>query len=308
MHLPQSVEAYYILVLQTLRGPVKGISMGVFVRARNLWAELMGAIAVQIGRLSRYSIRIASLGGGGGIVSKKFVTHNSRSLVTMLEKKFENLIQIERSAFSQINSDLFARCIQEAFPSIIPKTYFEAGACDGLLNSNTKALEDNGWTGVLVEPLPYWHDNLKINRPNSIIHYRALHTESNIYLDFTQSIDPQLSGLTGHQNLDIHSWKRRGSIHKVSTISLQDAMRSLPKDSRCGYLSLDLEGSEYLVLKQFFQTSSLSEFPFIISVEHNFSKNRKRIKDLLGECNYIQVLKLMSGHDSWWISKQLMTS
>jgi FkbM family methyltransferase len=47
--------------------------------------------------------------------------------------------------------------------------YIEAGAYDGILQSNTKFLEEKYyWTGILVEPSPKSFEQLKINRPNNI--------------------------------------------------------------------------------------------------------------------------------------------
>ena len=46
-----------------------------------------------------------------------------------------------------------------------PGTYPEAYATDGLSDSKTKAFEEIGWKGILVEPLPEMFEKLKRNRP-----------------------------------------------------------------------------------------------------------------------------------------------
>lgn len=47
--------------------------------------------------------------------------------------------------------------------------YIEAGAYDGILQSNTKFLEEElNWTGILIEPSPNVFLNLEKNRPNNI--------------------------------------------------------------------------------------------------------------------------------------------
>lgn len=45
--------------------------------------------------------------------------------------------------------------------------FFEAGANNGVLQSNTLFLEEMGWNGVLVEPAPDSFIELKLNRPKA---------------------------------------------------------------------------------------------------------------------------------------------
>lgn len=42
--------------------------------------------------------------------------------------------------------------------------FIEAGAHNGLFQSNTKILEDLGWTGILIEPSPNMYNQCKSNR------------------------------------------------------------------------------------------------------------------------------------------------
>lgn len=56
-----------------------------------------------------------------------------------------------------------------------PGTYVEAGAHDGLTQSNTALLEFSfGWTGLLVEPIPVLADLCRRNRPASTVEQAAL--------------------------------------------------------------------------------------------------------------------------------------
>lgn len=53
--------------------------------------------------------------------------------------------------------------------------YVEAGANDGLSQSNTRYFEKYlGWTGILVEPVPELFKQCRNNRPNSIVENVAL--------------------------------------------------------------------------------------------------------------------------------------
>lgn len=48
--------------------------------------------------------------------------------------------------------------------------FLDVGANDGVHLSNTRALAERGWTGVLVEPSPYWLPKLIANYPDERRH------------------------------------------------------------------------------------------------------------------------------------------
>jgi FkbM family methyltransferase len=52
--------------------------------------------------------------------------------------------------------------------------FVEAGALDGLFQSNTKILEDLGWKGLLIEPSPSAAQKCRENRQQSIVENCAL--------------------------------------------------------------------------------------------------------------------------------------
>lgn len=58
--------------------------------------------------------------------------------------------------------------------------YIECGANNGIWQSNTKLLNEYGWTGLLVEPNPNIFPELQKNRPSDICENYAL--VSNIYI------------------------------------------------------------------------------------------------------------------------------
>lgn len=56
-----------------------------------------------------------------------------------------------------------------------PGVFVEAGANDGVTQSNTLRLElEHGWTGILVEPIPSLYRECKANRPACIVEQCAL--------------------------------------------------------------------------------------------------------------------------------------
>jgi FkbM family methyltransferase len=49
-------------------------------------------------------------------------------------------------------------------------TFFEAGATDGIFESNTRILEELGWNGILVEPFYDWYSKCLTNRSAISVH------------------------------------------------------------------------------------------------------------------------------------------
>ena len=64
------------------------------------------------------------------------------------------------------------------------------------------------------------------------------------------------------------------------------------------YLSIDTEGSEYEILKKF----NFDKYIFsVITCEHNFTENRKKIFNLLTSKGYKRIFKDISRFDDWYI-------
>jgi FkbM family methyltransferase len=75
-----------------------------------------------------------------------------------------------------------ADCIFELAQSAFPDggIYVEAGAHDGVAQSNTILLSKNQWSGILIEPSPSTFEKLMLNRPNDLIANVALVGSDNI--------------------------------------------------------------------------------------------------------------------------------
>jgi len=165
--------------------------------------------------------------------------------------------------------------------------FIEIGASDGIQLSNTYLLETSyNWTGICVEPIPDKYVPLVINRPKSLCYNEAIYNESGLILDFDiAKNDDLLSGITN--NIDAHknyvdSNKITIAVKSLSLLDLLDKSKS-PKFIE--YLSLDTEGSEYEILKNF----NFDKYIFgLIDIEHNFIEPRRtQIRELLISNNYI---------------------
>ena len=88
--------------------------------------------------------------------------------------------------------------------------------------------------------------------------------------------------------------------YPVVTISLGDLLNFYKAPREIDYLSIDTEGSEYEILSAF----DFAKYKIkIITVEHNWTDNRKKIFDLLLSNGYQQVHDNATHCDDWYILK-----
>jgi FkbM family methyltransferase len=194
-------------------------------------------------------------------------------------------------SYSQIGQDLevikFYNSKQGGF-------FIEIGASDGLKLSNTYLLETGyNWKGICCEPIPENFEKLVKNRPNSICIKEAVYNQTGLTLkfDIANKFD-LLSGIAQH--IDTHKSqvnKNKTSI-QVQTISLLDLLNRANAPSFIEYMSLDTEGSEFEILKNF----DFEKYTFgLIDVEHNYVEPRRtQIKNLLLSKGYIY-----KGENQW---------
>lgn len=127
--------------------------------------------------------------------------------------------------------------------------YLESGAQNGLLQSNSLRLEqEKGWKGILIEPSPNAFNECQKNRSreNNIMHYGALvgsdYEEPTITGDFYGLAMSSINGkrLNKQDNFTI----------EVPAYTLNEVLE-LYKIDKLDFLSLDIEGFEYWVIKDF---------------------------------------------------------
>ena len=206
---------------------------------------------------------------------------------------------------SQLSQDLFV----SYFTELKKNGFFvEFGATDGLTLSNTYIFEKYcNWTGILAEPLPFWHNDLIKNR-KCIIDKRCIFSESNLKKKFVNTYEsPELSGLedelkdySSMRDFNVEARKKK-EIITVKTVSLEDFLKEHNAPKKIDYLSIDTEGSEYTILKNFnFKLYEIS----IITVEHNYiDDQRNNIKSLLEKNNFVRVFEKISRMDDWYINE-----
>jgi len=186
-------------------------------------------------------------------------------------------------SYSQLGQDLE---VLKVYNNKSNGFFIEVGASDGIELSNTYLLETKyDWKGICCEPIPNKFEKLVINRPKSTCIKEAVYNKSGLTLTFDISECTLLSGISAH--IDCH--KKRVDSSKqtinVQTISLLDVLEKANAPSFIEYMSLDTEGSELEILKNF----DFKRYTFgLIDVEHNYIEPRRtQIKDLLLANGYV---------------------
>jgi FkbM family methyltransferase len=213
--------------------------------------------------------------------------------------EFELIFQLIPKSKAQLRQDIFA--LKES--GFKRNGFFvEFGATNGISLSNTYMLEmEFSWSGILVEPARIWAKSLQKNRPNAIIETLCVWARSNDYLVFNEAYQPELSTIKAFSGLDhLKSARKAGKTYSVKTISLMDLLEKNRAPKYIDYLSIDTEGSEYEILRNF----DFNQYTFgVISVEHNFTEQRGRIKNLLESFGYEQKFSEISMFDDWYVRK-----
>ena len=166
--------------------------------------------------------------------------------------------------------------------------YIEMGAYDGVGNSNTYFLEQMGWTGLLVEPVPALYEKAKATRPNSrVVNAACSSPAKRGEADFTVVIGKDGDTHSGVSYLDTNQFHRqrcaddryRHEVIQVPVVTLDDLLEeerlydwpgSPPWTAENGWqidvVSLDTEGNEMDILAGF----TLAKFrPAVLLIEND---------------------------------------
>jgi FkbM family methyltransferase len=183
-------------------------------------------------------------------------------------------------------------------------TFMEFGAADGVNLSNSFMLETHfGWNGILAEPAKDWHAKIRKAR-SAILETRCVWSKTGERLQFRETPYGELSTIEQFANKDIHRGARvEGKVYEVETISLNDMLKlhNCPRD--IDYMSVDTEGSELEILKAFdFSKHNIK----IMTVEHNYTEDRAKLRKLLEAQGFYCVLENLSGFDDWFVQDAVL--
>ena len=200
------------------------------------------------------------------------------------------------SQITQLNQDIFALVVNQFKPGY----YIEIGANDGFTLSNTLYLEEHfGWSGLLAEANPKYADSLS-RRKRAIIINKAIADEAGV----AQFTDAGLhGGLTKLlDTLHAHHTDHAPRI-SVPCITLQQLFDDVSVPAVIDFISIDVEGGEYPIVRQLVQNERRVRCGCI---EVNQRKNDiNMMKSLLENAGYKIVWEGLTGHDVYFVDPKL---
>ncbi|MCA9215962.1 MAG: FkbM family methyltransferase [Planctomycetales bacterium] len=153
----------------------------------------------------------------------------------------------------------------------------DVGSGHATLGSNTKTLENAGWRGVCIDPFPTgdWAGR------SAKLYNDVVSSKSGEIVEFRNA--GGLGGIDSH----ITSYRKDVEEHpltKLATTTLEEVLDRANAPNHIHYISLDIEGAEYEVLRVFpFTKYTVGAF----TIEHNFEEPRRSlIRKLLTSKGY----------------------
>lgn len=182
--------------------------------------------------------------------------------------------------YSQAGQD---KWICDLFKNKLHGTYVDIGAYDGIQSSNTYVLEKElFWSGICVEPNKDIFKKLELARPNAINYNLAINNRV---------------GQVSFLNDRVYDYSH-AVYNTVECDTLYNILLDANMPETIDYLSIDIEGMEYLVLDFFIKTNNVSDLKFnfnAITVEHNLycegPTNKNLIYDLLSNNGYTRIFE-----------------
>jgi FkbM family methyltransferase len=182
--------------------------------------------------------------------------------------------KVDRSAFkSDAGQDqwIIEHVFQKALSGGYRGFFVDAGASDGISASNTYVLERvHGWTGILVEPNRLFFEKLINNRPGLMCFRAALAAqdgemsfiEAGYYGAVVDHVRPIFEragvALDANPNYRDNADGTPAQRVTVPARSLRSLLKEVGAPKIIDYLSLDVEASEFEVLKGFpFETHKI---------------------------------------------------
>jgi len=169
--------------------------------------------------------------------------------------------------------------LETVFPGVSNGYFIDVGSADGTLFSNSKALEERGWTGICVDPFP-----------RSMEDRTCQVFRETVYSVSGHKVVFHISGDLGGIADRLGTWKdvaSKSATVELVTVTLADILERARAPAHIHFLSLDIEGAEL---------DALRGFPFgryklgALAIEHNFEEpKRTMVQQLLSEHGYVRV-------------------
>jgi len=243
-------------------------------KARSLWIAVLLAVVVL---------------GSGFVGAKLGEDYELNHLCCQLSPSRSLLVSAKESLglvtfYSQIGQDKWVS--EKIFPGVKNGFFLDVGSGDGTFNSNTKTLEQKGWTGICVDPHPHHMEDRTCQ-----IFKEVVSNESGKKVRFWTGGEKNLDSFWGGIENTLEGEAKRiiqtAPFEDFTTVTLGDILERAKAPQFINFVSLDIEGGE---------VNALKGFPFdhyqmgALAVEHNYQEpKRTEIKDLMESHGYKRV-------------------
>ena len=174
--------------------------------------------------------------------------------------------------YSQMGQDRWVS--EKVFPGVKNGFFLDVGSGDGTIMSNTKALEQKGWTGICIDPFPQ-----NMQDRSCQIFKEVVFSKAGERVKFWAHPNGFWGGIV--DTLGGKDKKAEAPIVEFTTVTLGDILERAKAPRFIHYVSMDIEGGEINALKGFpfdkYQIGALT-------VEHNYLEpKRSEIKSVDGK-------------------------
>lgn len=164
-----------------------------------------------------------------------------------LSEKYANF-KNHRIEISKVPADIEQEIIRTFFFNKQNGIFVDVGANHPFDYSQSYHLEEMGWRGLLIEPLPSYCELLRLNRKATVIQ-NACSSEANHKKTLPLSVAGALSTL--EENLVAIGAKKSNDVVYVETRTLNSILSDNHIDPGFDFLSIDIEGHEMEMFKGF---------------------------------------------------------
>jgi hypothetical protein len=195
----------------------------------------------------------------------------SRSLMVSAKEKL-GLVTF----YSQMGQDKWVS--ESVFPGLSNGFFLDVGSGDGTRLSNTKALEQKGWSGICVDPFPR-----NMQDRTCQVFEEVVFSEAGKTVQFWHHED-LWGGIVDTLSTTRKQIMHTAPIAEFTTVTLGTILEQAKAPRFIHYVSLDIEGGEINALKGF----PFDEYRIgALSVEHNYHEpKRTEIRTLMESHGY----------------------
>ncbi|MBY0496601.1 MAG: FkbM family methyltransferase [Cyanobacteria bacterium] len=178
---------------------------------------------------------------------------------------------------SEIGQDKWV--IGKIFPGVKNGFFLDVGSGHGTIGSNTRALEDLGWTGICIDPFPTYMEGRTCRMEKVVVSSSA-----------GQVVNFRTHMALGGIEDTLGKWKaeaEKSPAVEFTTTTLGDVLAGANAPAFIHFMSLDIEGAELEALKGV----PFDKYRFgAMAIEHNDEEpKRSDLVKFLGEKGYQRV-------------------